>query len=325
MNRLPLALAALMSLIIAAPATAQDPAKPEPPKTIVQLVRDAIAEPDFKKAEKLVLDDMAANGTTPIAIEAYSWLGRGAVAAKMYGEASDYASRTYTIVEEQLKTRKLDDEPRLPIALGAAIEVQALATAGQGGRSEAIAYLQRELETYKATSIVERLNKNINLLGLEGTAAFPIESSEWIGASRASLADLKGKPVVLYMWAHWCGDCKVAGPLLEGLVNKYKGSGLTIVAPTRLYGYVAQRKTATPQEEMAYIAETRDKFYPWLKDYAVPVSDDVFAKYGVSTTPTLVFIDRAGNVSKYNPGRLPLEQLEPLFQKIAAPASSARE
>ena len=48
------------------------------PKTIVNLVRDAIAENDFKKAEKLVLDDMAANGTTPIAIEAFSWLGRGA-------------------------------------------------------------------------------------------------------------------------------------------------------------------------------------------------------------------------------------------------------
>ena len=43
-----------------------------------------------------------------------------------------YAARTYEIVEEQLKTRKLDDEAHLPIALGAAIEVQALALAGTG-------------------------------------------------------------------------------------------------------------------------------------------------------------------------------------------------
>ena len=53
------------------------------------------------------------------------------MAANRYDEAMTYASRTYEIVEEQLKTRKLDDEPRLPIALGAAIEVQALALAGQ--------------------------------------------------------------------------------------------------------------------------------------------------------------------------------------------------
>ena len=75
--------------------------RPPAPKTIVNLVRDAIAENDFKKAEKLVLDDMAANGTTPIAIEAFSWLGRGLVAAKRYDEAMTYAARTYEIVEEQ--------------------------------------------------------------------------------------------------------------------------------------------------------------------------------------------------------------------------------
>ncbi len=138
-------------------------------------MRDAIAENDFKKAEKLVLDDMAANGTTPIAIEAFSWLGRGAVAAKRYDEAMTYAARTYEIVEEQLKTRKLDDEARLPIALGAAIEVQALALAGQGKRSEAIMTLQREIEQFKGTSIIMRLNKNVNLLSLEGQPAFPID------------------------------------------------------------------------------------------------------------------------------------------------------
>ena len=50
-----------------------------PPPTIVQKVRDAIGANDFVKAEKLVLADMAANGTTPIAVEAFSWLGRGEI------------------------------------------------------------------------------------------------------------------------------------------------------------------------------------------------------------------------------------------------------
>ena len=208
--------ALILSLFVSAAALAQTPAPPAPaPKTIVQLVRDAIAENDFKKAEKLVIDNMAENGTTPIAIEAFSWLGRGYVAAKRYDEAMTYAARTYEIVEEQLKTRKLDDEPRLPIALGAAIEVQALALAGQGKRSEAIMTLQRELEQYKGTSIVMRLNKNMNLLNLEGQPALPWASTEWLGPKPPTAAELKGKPVVIFLWAHWCGDCKKQGPILD--------------------------------------------------------------------------------------------------------------
>jgi thiol-disulfide isomerase/thioredoxin len=323
------ALAACLSLIVALPVSASAQgaapaaAKPAPPKTIVQLVRDAIAENDFVKAEKLVLDDINAKGTTPIAIEAFSWLGRGHVAAKRYDQAMTYAARTYEIVEEQLKTRKLDDEPRLPIALGAAIEVQALATAGQGNRSEAVIYLRAELDTYKDTSIVERINKNINLLSLEGTPAYPIAANQWIGAARPIAEAIRGKPTVLYLWAHWCGDCKKQGPVLEALVKKYQSTGLTLVAPTKLYGYVAQRKPAAPEAELAYIKTVVDEFYPWLAGHAVPVSAQVFEQYGVSTTPTLVLIDRDGKVATYHPGQMTVEQLEPLIQKIAGPTGTS--
>ena len=305
--------ALILSLIVAAAAAAQTPAPPAaapPPKTIVQLVRDAIAENDFKKAEKLVLDDMAANGTTPIAIEAFSWLGRGLVAAKRYDEAMTYSARTYEIVEEQLKTRKLDDEARLPIALGAAIEVQALALAGQGKRSEAIMTLQREIEQYKGTSIIMRLNKNMNLLSLEGQPAFPIESQEWLGP-KTSLAALKGKPVVLFLWAHWCGDCKTQGPILDALVQQvqeHRHHGGRADAAVRLRRDGAS--PAGPAEELAYIERIRDEFYPWMKTVSAPVSDELYLKYGVSTTPTYVMIDRDGKVSSYLPGQPTSEQLE---------------
>ncbi|HUQ87651.1 MAG TPA: TlpA disulfide reductase family protein [Vicinamibacterales bacterium] len=316
-------LALFLSLIVATFAQAQTPSQPAAaprPKTIVEVVRDAIAENDFKKAEQLARSDMKALGRTPLAIEAFSWLGRGALARQQYDVAMTYAARTYEMVEEQLKTRQLDAEAHLPIALGAAIEVQALALAGQGKRSEGVMTLQRELEQYKGTSIVMRLNKNLNLLSLEGQPAYPIESQEWLGP-KTSLAELKGKPVVLFLWAHWCGDCKKQGPILDAIVSKYRASGLTVVAPTQRFGYVDKRKPAGPAEELAYIEKVRDEFYPWMKTVSAPVSDDLYLKYGVSTTPTYVMIDRDGKVSTYLPGQPTAEQLEPLIRKIVAVTS----
>ena len=315
--------ALILSLIVSLPALAQTPAPAAPTpraKTIVDLVREAIAQNDFREAEHLARANMREIGSTPIAIEAFSWLGRGAVAAKNYDAAMTYSARTYEMVEEQLKTRQLDAEPRLPIALGAAIEVQALALAGQGKRSEAIMTLQREIEHFKGTSIIMRLNKNMNLLSLEGQPAFPIESQEWLGP-QTSLAALKGKPVVLFLWAHWCGDCKTQGPILDALVQKYKDTGITVVAPTQRFGYVEKRKPAGPGEELAYIERVRDEFYPWMKTVSAPVSDDLYLKYGVSTTPTYVMIDRDGKVSTYLPGQPTSEQLEPLIRKIVGATS----
>ena len=50
-------------------------------------------------------------------------------------------------------TRSIDQEPHLPIALGAAIEVQTHVRAELGARSEAVLVLKRELENYKGTSL----------------------------------------------------------------------------------------------------------------------------------------------------------------------------
>ena len=317
----------ILSLIVSTAAFAQTAATPAAaprPKTIVDLVRDAIAQNDFREAEHLARANMREIGSTPLAIEAFSWLGRGAVAAKNYDAAMTYAARAYEMVEEQLKTRQLDAESHLPIALGAAIEVQALALAGQGKRSEAIMTLQREIEHFNGTSIIMRLNKNMNLLSLEGRPAFEIESQEWLGP-KTSLAALKGKPVVLFLWAHWCGDCKKQGPILDALVNKYRSTGITVVAPTQRFGYVEKRRPAGPAEELAYIERIRDEFYPWMKTVSAPVSDALYMKYGVSTTPTYVMIDRDGKVSSYLPGQPTSDELEVLIKKVVAPAQTSSQ
>jgi hypothetical protein len=113
--------------------------------------------------------------------------------------------------------------------------------------------------------------------------------------------------------------------VLDALLAKYRDQGLTVVAPTQRYGYVAKRAPATPAEEMAYMMQVRDQVYPWLAREWVPVSEENLKNYGASTTPTVVLVDRAGIVRLYHPGQMTLEQIEPHIRAIIeSKASSAQ-
>jgi thiol-disulfide isomerase/thioredoxin len=308
----------------AAPAPQAAAPAPAPPPNLIQQVRAVIGKGDLPGAEAVAAAYRKEKGITPEYLEAFSWLGRGALAAKSFEKAEQYALDAYDLCTDALKTRKMDDEPRLPIAIGAAIEVRGQVLAAKGNRSEAVYFLRKEADLYKDTSIIQRINKNINLLSLEGAPAFEIASSESLAGTAPTLASLKGKPVVLFLWAHWCPDCKAVGPFLDELQKTYASTGLTILAPTQRYGYVASRKPAPAAEETAYIKGIRQQHYPWLSDTMVPVSGEIFTRYGVSTTPTLVFINRDGTVRLYHPGQMTKEELEPVIKAIVAPMGSAR-
>ena len=303
----------VIALVVASTAFAQ-----QAQRTIISDVRGLIAKDDFAAAEKTLLAYINESGTTPEALEALSWLGRGALAKKDYDEANRFATQTYGLALEALKSRPMDSEPRLPIAIGAAIEVQAHVMAARDNRSEAVYFLQSELDKYKDTSIRTRLQKNIHVLSLEGRPAPAYEVSEYVGAAKPpTLASLRGKPVMLFLWAHWCGDCKgMAGTLAE-LAAAYKDKGFTIVAPTQRYGYVAKRAPADPATELAYIAEVAKEFYGSV-DWTVPVNNESFASYGSSTTPTIVLVDRQGIVRLYHPGQMTRAELEPHIKSLVA-------
>jgi thiol-disulfide isomerase/thioredoxin len=318
MNRLLVAILASGVLVAVAEAR-QQPAPQtqtqQAPRNIIAEVRGLIAKDDFDAAEKTLRQFIAEKGHTPDALEALSWLGRGALAKKRFDAAYSYASETYGLSVDALKNRKLDAEPRLPIALGAAIEVQAHVMAQRGQRSEAIYFLQRELEDYQATSIRTRLQKNIHLLSLEGKPAPAYETNEYIGSKPAGIEELRGKPVLLFFWAHWCPDCKAMAPVLAELQAAYKDKGLVVVAPTQRYGYVAKRAPADAKTEMDYIGHVAREFYAAV-DWTVPVSADSFANYGSSTTPTVVLVDRQGIVRLYHPGQMTKAELEPHLRAL---------
>jgi len=284
---------------------------------IAEDVRTALAQNNFSAADSYLNSYRARNGVTPEYVEAYSWMARTALNAREYDQAAAYAKQTNALALDQLKQRPLDAEPRLPTALGAAIEVQAQTLAARGQRTQAIAVLQAALHTYGATSIRARLQKNLNLLSFEGKPAPALQEEKFLGSKPPVLAQLKGSPVLLFFWAHWCVDCKAEAPIITQLRTEFAPKGLAVVGPTRLYGYTAQVEKASPADELAYIDIVRHRFYAGLLDMPVPISKYNFDVYGASTTPTLVLLDRAGKVAMYHPGALSYEQLKAEIEKAA--------
>jgi thiol-disulfide isomerase/thioredoxin len=270
---------------------------------IVADVRAAITAEDLARAERIARNALARRGAGPEALEAFSWVARGAFATGDLATADRVAREAQTRAEATLKTRPLDAEPHLPLALGAAFEVQAHVLAAQGGRSDAVYLLTRVLEKYGQTSIQQRIQKNIHLLSLAGKPAIPLETGEFLGANRTPLQALKGRPLVLFFWAHWCMDCKVQGPILAKLLGEFSRDGLTIVAPTQRYGTIGGREVSAA-EERRHIAVVREQSYEFLEDVPMPLSGQNFRNYGVSSTPTLVLVDRDGIVRLYHPGRM---------------------
>jgi thiol-disulfide isomerase/thioredoxin len=286
---------------------------------IVTDVRTAMATGDFGLASKLVADYHASHGATPEVILADSWIGRGLLDSGNLSEADKHAAEARTWALALLPHRKLDAEPALPEALGAAIEVHARVLEKNGDRSQAVAFLRAESARWRDTSIRARIQKNLNLLTLEGKIAPPLDVSSWTGDVKPRpLSAMRGHPVLLFFWAHWCADCKAEAGVIQDLLARYGASGLKVVGPTMHYGFVGGGEEAPRDKETAWIEETRKKYYAKIGIMPVPLSGVTMRLYGVSTTPTLVLVDGHGIVRLYHPGLMSLQELAPIVKKRIA-------
>src|SRR5579872_1642618 len=204
-----------------------------------------VARGDMATADRAVQMARSKVGANPEVAAALSWLARGALAARQLDRADAYAADTQKMALPLLGMRRLDADPWLPVALGAAVEVHASVLAARGEIPEALAYLREQLKTWNGTSLQERISKNINLLSLEGKPAPALEG--------VSLSSLRGHAVLLFFWAHWCPDCKADVPIIADVEKKFGPKGLALIGPTRLYGYVAGGDPAPPSVEKQYI------------------------------------------------------------------------
>ena len=259
-----------------------------------------------------------ASAASPEWLAAVSWAARAAGFAGRWEVAEKYAREAFDGSAKLLKGRGVDDDAFLPTALGASIEVLGRVYNARDHKAAAD-FLNRQHAEYKGTSIETRIQKNILLLQLAGESFPALETRQFIGKQPPTPEQLKGKVVLYYFWAHWCSDCKIQRPILEKLYEENASKGFTVVGPTQLWGYVGGGEDASAEQELDYLRNAYQRAYPIPSWMAVPVSEQNFLNFGVSTTPTLVLADRAGTVRLYHPGRMSYEELrgriEPLLRQ----------
>jgi thiol-disulfide isomerase/thioredoxin len=284
----------------------------------VLFVEAALQHGDLSQASALVGQYRKLYGDTPEALEALSWLARGQLAFGHPEEAEKEAAEIERSATGALGTRSLDQEPHLPIALGAAYEIEAEVLNAEHKKSEAVQLLEAQMRRWRGTSIVSRLQKNLNLLTLQGKPMPPLKETEWIGAKPTSVAALRGKVLLLFFWAHWCADCKADAPIVAKLAQELGPRGLVVIAPTRLYGYTAEYEHAAPATETPFVDKVYAHYYAGIPNAGVPLDSGNFERFGVSTTPTIVLVDRHGIVRLYHPGAMDESSLRAAIEPLLA-------
>jgi thiol-disulfide isomerase/thioredoxin len=106
--------------------------------------------------------------------------------------------------------------------------------------------------------------------------------------TQMTLADLKGRPVLLDFWASTCGPCAVEAPIVDRISRRFEKKGLVVLGVN---------VSDPPEIVRAYTAQ-KGLSYRMVLD----PSGDVSSRYGVRAIPSLVVIDKQGNVLTFLTG-----------------------
>jgi peroxiredoxin len=113
--------------------------------------------------------------------------------------------------------------------------------------------------------------------------------------ARVSLADYRGKVVVMNLWASWCPPCRAEMPDLQTFSAEVAKQGVVVIGVNQ---------GESPQRAAAFAQSLGITFPIWIDD--AQRYGRVYAALGL---PTTVVIDRRGIVARGFDGALSLPQM----------------
>lgn len=127
-----------------------------------------------------------------------------------------------------------------------------------------------------------------------------------LGASGTrSLADLRGKVVVLNFWASWCTPCKAEAPVLAAAHERLQRDGTgTVLGVTY--------DDSTP-DSLDFVKE-HDVRYPNVRDVGTKLAE----QYGTTSLPETFVVDAQGRIADFYRGQIDQARLDRAIAKAGA-------
>ncbi len=186
--------------------------------------------------------------------------------------------------------------------------VLAAAVAGATLAAPTLAQKAEILPEWRDTSIPS--NNEIRAK-LEGKPAPKLDAlSQWTNTKARNWEDLRGKVVVLDLWATWCGPCIAGIPHLVEMHNKYKDDGLVILGV----------HSATGVDKMA--GYVKEKKLPYA--FAADAERKLSTKLGVKYIPSYFIIDKAGVMRVAYANRDKLDEIVKALLAEPGPAPTSK-
>lgn len=113
-----------------------------------------------------------------------------------------------------------------------------------------------------------------------------------IDGGTVSLADYRGKVVMVNLWATWCAPCRLEMPSMQRVYEEYRDQGFEVLAISVDAEPGIRQPDGTIRGLVSDFVEELGLTFPVVVDPA----GDTERIYGVSGLPTTFLIDREGQI-----------------------------